>query len=89
MSVMKLVPVFKCRYHGCGKPLYVSLLATAMPDESGEKLQQMMRGLEKIALCPFHQAKRNWYAQQGRSEEFEQMAAGKAILLAVHDPGKG
>lgn len=88
MSVMRLQPVFKCRQADCGRVVTVTHLSTTRPDEGGERLLKLMQGLQKIALCDFHQAQRNWYASQGRAEEWEQMASGQGLLLVVRDPRK-
>ena len=85
MSQMKLQPVYKCRYDGCGRTVVVTHLSTARPDSDTRLLQQMMAGLSKIALCPYHQRQRTWYSSQGRSEEWEHMAARQGALIVVHD----
>ena len=46
-------------------------LNTTVPDESGELLAELMQGLGKIALCEYHQLQRIYYAQEGRSEDWE------------------
>lgn len=86
MSTMRLIPVFKCRV--CGKPVFVTLLDTARPDPDGRLLHVLMAGLERVALCGFHQKQKNWYASQNRLAEWEQTAKWSADLLAVHDPRK-
>jgi hypothetical protein len=68
MSQMNTVPVFKCKY--CGKPVYVTSLRTSKPDPDAELLLELMRGLEKIAMCKSCQRKYNYMAKEGRSEEF-------------------
>lgn len=68
MSKMATVPVFACRV--CGTPVYATHLSTAGQDGNAKKLKLLMDGLSKIALCDYHKAKRNWYATQGREEEF-------------------
>jgi hypothetical protein len=68
MSQMATVPVYGCRV--CGKPVYVVHLSTTGVDPSAELLKTLMQGLSKVALCKYHQMKRNWYASQGREEEF-------------------
>jgi hypothetical protein len=69
MSEMKTQPVFLCRR--CGTPVVVNHLSTATSDPEGKLLSELMKGLGKIALCPYHQAQRDWYAQQGRMEDWE------------------
>lgn len=64
---MATIPVFACRV--CGKPVYVTHLSS-MNDPKAEKLKDMMANLQKLALCDFHRAQRNWYASQGRENEF-------------------
>ncbi len=68
MAEMATVPVFACRV--CGKPVYAVHLSTTMDDPQAEMLKTLMQGLAKIALCKHHQIKRNWYASQGREEEW-------------------
>jgi hypothetical protein len=68
MAEMATIPVYACKV--CGKPVYVTHLSTQGEDESAEKLKMLMQGLAKIALCPPCQRKRNWYASQGREDEF-------------------
>lgn len=68
MSVMKTSPVFYCR--GCGKQL-IATLNTTVPDVDGKLLFMFMKNLEKIALCKPCRAKRDYYASEGREDEFE------------------
>jgi hypothetical protein len=68
MSQMATTPVFACRV--CGKPVYVTHLSTTGRDDNAENLKRLMVNLSKIALCKYHAMKRNWYASQGREEEF-------------------
>lgn len=70
MSQMATTPVFACRV--CGKPVYVTHLSTKGSDEGAENLKRLMVNLGKIALCKYHQMKRNYYASQGREEEWLQ-----------------
>lgn len=67
MAEMATTPVFACRV--CGKPVYVTHLSS-VGDPSAEKLKMFMQGLPKISLCKYHRKVYNWYASQGRSEEF-------------------
>jgi len=69
MSTMSTQPVFMCRR--CGRPVVVTLLQTTRPDPDGTQLEQLMKGLGKIALCDFHQAQKNYYASIGRSDDWE------------------
>jgi hypothetical protein len=68
MSQLSTIPVFHCRH--CGAPVYVTYLNTLVPDPYGKLLNQIMRGLERVALCPSCQRKRDYLAQNGRLEEF-------------------
>lgn len=68
MAQMATIPVYKCRV--CGKPVYVVHLSTTGVDESAEMLKRLMQGLSNIVLCKYHQMQRNWYASQGREEEW-------------------
>jgi hypothetical protein len=68
MAEMATVPVYGCRV--CGKPVYVTHLSTTIKDPGAELLKTLMQGLSKVALCDFHQRQRNYYATQGREEEF-------------------
>jgi len=65
---MATVPVYACKV--CGKPVYVTHLSTSKADSSAEMLKTLMQGLRNIALCKYCQMKRNYYATQGREEEF-------------------
>ena len=68
MAQMATTPVYACRV--CGKPVYVTHLSTLGKDEGAEKLKILMQGLVNVALCNYHKRQRNWYASQGREEEF-------------------
>lgn len=68
MAEMATVPVFACKV--CGKPVYVVHLSTTTNDPQAEMLKTLMQGLGNIALCKYHAMKRNWYASQGREEEW-------------------
>lgn len=85
---MKLKPVYKCRFGGCGRTVIVQHLATFRADEDTELLRGMMANLHKVALCDWHRRQRNWYATQGRDAEWEQMAARSGLLIVVRDPEK-
>jgi hypothetical protein len=65
---MSTQPVFSCKY--CGKGVIVTTLETAFPDPEGEALFEMMANLKKIAICPDCLGKYNWYASQGRTQDF-------------------
>jgi hypothetical protein len=85
---MSTTPVFACRV--CGKPVVVSRLSTYVDDPDGKLLQSLMKGLAEIALCPSHQAKRNWYASQGRLDEFLKNELNpRAVLYSVQDDKVG
>lgn len=81
MAEMQTVPVFGCRR--CGNPVYVTHLSTTIPDPEGKILAAMMKTLGKIALCDDCLGAYNYYAAQGRMEDF--YAAGSGALLS---PGK-
>jgi hypothetical protein len=66
---MKTEAVLRC--YRCGAPVILKHLSTAKSDPEGRVLHEFMRNVGKIALCPFHQAQRNYYASQGRSEEWQ------------------
>lgn len=66
MAVMATTPVFACRI--CKAPVVMS--AMSFNDASAEKLNKIMPNLYKVALCPHHRRVYNWYAKQGRSNEF-------------------
>jgi len=68
MSKMSTIPVFKCKY--CGRPVYATQLETTIPDPSTTMLTEMMSNLSKIAICDNCLAAYNYFAGQGRSEEF-------------------
>lgn len=65
---MATIPVFACRV--CGTPVFVTHLSTNENDPSNEKLKLLMSGLSKIALCDRHRKVKNYYASQGREDEF-------------------
>lgn len=68
MSQMSTQAVLKCKY--CGKKIVVTQLSTSKPDPQAEQLYEFMNNLEKIAICPSCRKKYNYYAKQGRSDEF-------------------
>lgn len=68
MSQMSTTAVLRCKY--CGAPVTVNLLRTTQPDPHGELLGEFMRNLSKIAMCNTCKNKYNYYASQGRVEEF-------------------
>lgn len=67
MADMSTVPVYACRV--CGAPVYVTQLSTRK-DPQAELLKTFMQNLQKVALCSYHRAQRNWYASQGREAEW-------------------
>ena len=84
MSKMSTTPVFACRV--CGEPVVVSHLTTYVDDPDGKLLQSLMKALADIALCPYHQQQRDWYASQGRLDEFLKNELNpRAVLYAVQD----
>ena len=85
MAQMATVPVFKCR--ACGRPVYVTHLSTTGADPKAELLKDLMQGLSKVALCKYCQMKRNYYATQGREEEFLANELNpRPVILTVVDP---
>ena len=68
MGVLSTEVVLRC--YRCGKPVRVARLATAKADPDGSILNDMLKNLRKNALCDFHQRQRDYYANQGRSEEW-------------------
>lgn len=84
MAKMATQPVFACRV--CGKPVVVAHLSTTVNDPSGELLKSLMQKLAEIALCPWHQNVRNYYARQGRENEFiREQLNPRLVLLSVID----
>lgn len=84
MSQMATTPVFACRV--CGKPVYVTHLSTTGTDADAEQLKRLMQNLGKIALCKYHAMKRNWYASQGREEEWLKNELNPTtVIYAVSD----
>ena len=70
MSQMSTTAVFRCKY--CGRPVYVRELRTTQPDPDAKLLNSFMANLDKIAhICPRCRKKRQYYAKQGRVEEFD------------------
>jgi len=85
MSRMATIPVFACRV--CGKPVYVTHLSTAGRDDNAEGLKRLMQNLGKITLCNWHQRQRNYYASQGREEEWISNELNPAtVIYTVVDP---
>jgi hypothetical protein len=83
MSVMNTFPVFKCTV--CGRAVTVTKLQTSQPDDPQlTRLMAMMKSLEKIAMCPHCLRAYNYYAGQGRSEEF--LRSQLAPVLSVYNP---
>jgi len=68
MAQMSTIPVFRCKY--CGKPVYFTECRTATPDPEGELLGELMRATARNPICPKCQKVYNYYASQGRSDEF-------------------
>lgn len=68
MAQMATNPVFACRK--CGTPVIVSHLSSMRDDADSSLLKELMQGLKDIALCKYCRLKYNWYASQGRSDEF-------------------
>lgn len=68
MSKMATTPVFACKR--CKKPVYVTHLSTSVDDPKAEMLKAFMQGAASIALCKQCRAAYNWFASQGRSDEF-------------------
>ena len=84
MAQMSTIPVFACRV--CGKPVYATHLSTQGSDPNNEKLKKFMRGLASIALCPYHQKVRNYYASQGREDEFlKEQLSPASVIYSVRD----
>ena len=81
MSQMNTVPVFKCRY--CGTPVYVTGLKTSTPDPDGTKLEELMRGLQRIALCNSCRKKYNYLAERNRAHE---MLLNPDVVLLSNNP---
>ena len=79
MSQMSTQPVFACRV--CRKPVVVAHLSTREDDPDGQKLIALMNALRSIALCPYHQSMRDWYAAQGRLKEFEDNYLNPRVVL--------
>lgn len=71
MSQMSTTAVLKCRIPDCNNFIAVSDLMTTQPDEDAVLLEMFMANLKKIALCPYHMERYNYYASQGRVEDFE------------------
>ena len=72
MSALSTQPVLKCRR--CGASVVVKSLQTTSADPDGTQLQLLLKGLEKVALCDFHKAQKNYYASIGRSDDWERGA---------------
>lgn len=84
MAEMATVPVFACRV--CGKPVYVTHLSTTGADPKAGLLKTLMQGLSKVALCDLHKQNRNYYATQGREEEWLKSEFNpRGVIYAVLD----
>jgi hypothetical protein len=68
MSELNTIPVFRCRY--CGYPVELKHLSTAMPDPEGKILYELMRNIDKVVYCNSCKRKRNYYAAEGRINDF-------------------
>ena len=78
---MATIPVFACRK--CGTPVYVTRLESLSNDPDASKLKELMKGLADIALCKYCQMKYNYFAAQGRSDEFP--LNPHIVIYNVHD----
>jgi hypothetical protein len=67
MAEMSTQPVLKCKR--CGE-VYTFSLRTTTPDTEGEMLHKFMDGVLKDGLCAKCTAKKSWYIQQGRLEDW-------------------
>lgn len=79
MSEMKTRPVFRCKR--CEKPVVATHLSTLEEDPEGKRLSQLMKVFFDIAYCESCLEAYNYYAREGRLDEFH--AAEKAELIAV------
>jgi hypothetical protein len=69
MSQMSTIPVFTCKR--CGRPVFVTHLSTSDADPELTRLREMMSNLKKITLCNDCRRAYNWYAMQGRTQDWE------------------
>jgi hypothetical protein len=68
-GIKNIHPVLKCKR--CGTPVIVKELQIYEPDPEGVLLRELLRNMEKSALCEFHQRQRDYYAGQGRLQDWE------------------
>ena len=81
MSALATNPVYACRR--CGKPV-IAHLSTTVKDEDSSLIRELMKGLADIALCKYCRMAYNWYASQGRSDEF--LLNPHIVIYNVIDP---
>ena len=65
---MSTTAVLKCRF--CNKMVTVPVLQTTKPDPDGSLLRELMRNLGTMAMCSFHFHQYNYYASQGKGQEY-------------------
>lgn len=68
MSQLSTMPVIRCSH--CGRPIIVTHLSTAESDYNGEQLNKLLQNMGRNALCPACQRSYNYYASQGRTEDW-------------------
>lgn len=82
MAEMKTMPVFKCKR--CGRPVTVKHLSTNQPDEQGAQLFKWMKKLGEIVLCEDCRMAYNYYAAEGRMQDFDASPAGMLLTVDHH-----
>lgn len=68
MSKLSTTPLVKCVH--CGRLIKISYLQTITPDEDGELLMRIFKGIAENALCYRCQQEYNYLAKEGRLNEW-------------------
>lgn len=68
MSQLSTVPVVRCKR--CGKPLAITYLSTTTEDHEGKQLNELLQNMGRNALCSACKQSYNYYASQGRTEDW-------------------
>ena len=69
MSAINTTPVLLCKR--CRRPLVLTQLSTAAPDPEGVLLHQLMQSIGQNAICKDCRNQLNYYASQGRGEDWQ------------------
>lgn len=67
MSQLSTMPIFKCRV--CGKPIILTKLCTTIPDEDCSLLNDMIKGIAKVAICDDCRKREIYLLENNRGDE--------------------